>query len=261
MAKILSSDEIALPTAIEASWSPVVGDLTALELGSARFLRTDETSWTLSLDAVGAGAEAAVIVLEQARTTGDAGITSITRTHDAESAFPEINGQIQFDPRERIVIALHTLGSAAADSASITVSFGGTGDVAFDVHAIELMRQWSIPEGVDTDWALSYVDQSQVDDSDAGSVFATRRRVLRELSVSLRNREEAEIFLPDAGAGIMRILRSIGRSRQIMLIPRELSEPMDAQAAVAGRIRSDPEISHVDGPFFTITGLRIREAL
>lgn len=261
MAKILYSDEIELPATIDASWAPVVGDLSALELGSARFLRTNETSWTLSLDAVGAGAEAVVIVLEQVRTTGDASITTISRTHDAQAAFPEIGGQIQFDPRERVVVALHTLGSAAADSASITVSFGGTGDVAFDVHAIEMMRQWSIPEGVDTDWQLSYVDQSQVNESDAGRIFAIRRRVVRELSVSLRNRDESEIFLPDAGAGIMRILRSIGRSRPIMLIPRELSEPMDAQAAVAGYIRSAPEISHVDGPLFSITGLRIREGL
>lgn len=261
MAKILYTDEIPLPAVIDASWSPVAGELAALGLGSARFLRTDQSSWTLSLDAVSAGAEAALIVLQQARTTGDAAITAVARTHDDESAFPEIAGQIQFDPGRRNYIALHTLGSAAADSASLTISFGGTGDVRFDVHAIHLMRQWQIPDGIDTDWSVAYVDQSDVETSDAGGVFSARRDVLTELTAGLRNRDEFDTVLPADGAGLMRILRSVGRSRLAMLIPREWAEPMDAQAAVAGYLRGDPEISHVDGPIFTATGIRIRESI
>jgi len=261
MAKMLYDDEIALPAVIDVSWAPVAGDPSALELGAARWLRTDESSWTISLDASGAGADAALIVVQQVVRTGDAGITAMVRSHDDQSAFPEISGQIQFDARMRNYVALHTLGSPAADSASLTLQFGGTGDVAFDVHALRLLRQWQIPDGVDTDWSLAYVDQSGVERADSGGVFATRRQVLRELSVSMRNREDSNVLLPAGDAGVMRILRGVGRSRLIMVIPREWDQPMDAEAAVAGYLVSDPEIDHVDGPLFSTVGLRIREAL
>lgn len=250
-------DFIQKPSNITTSWAPTAGDVTALEDGPARFYRTDEASFSISFDAVALGASAVVIILEQVDLGTDGAIATAQRGANVPAAFPEDeSGNLRL-LYGRNTIALLGLSTAASDSAELNLTFSG-GDVAFDIHHINTLQQWDWPTGVDADWSVSYVDQSSVRVSDSGISRVTRRHILRELSFRIRNRDEDSLILP-VEHGLMRIMRRVGRSRPIMVIPRTGTQPVDAEAAVYGYLQRDPEVSHVAGAYFSSDELRVRE--
>ena len=257
-ARILYTDEAVKPaTNITTSWAPVAGDLAALDLGPARFLRTDEASWSMSFDAVALGAAAVVIVIEPIDLGTGGAINTAAKGANVPAAFPEDGaGNLRLRPG-RNALALVGLQNAGADSAELVLTFSG-GNVAWDIHAIAPLAEWQMPEGVDADWSISYIDLSAVNVADSGAPSVARRPVLRELNFRLRNRFEDEIILP-AEAGLMRILRGAGRSRPLMVIPRDLGDLIDAEAAAFGLIQNDAEIAHNTGPLFSTGEIRIRE--
>lgn len=270
MARILYTPEQIFRPTVTATLTELVGDINNLDAGPARFEIPSGGGNFLEVQFNSQGrndsptAFAAVVTVIDPLAS-DTDLFSLTPT---VTTVVGVSHQNVFTPGFDLGTATPPIGSRrglitattdAAGTYKFKIAKTGTAAVTIDIERIEFMRHFQLPKAVDSRWSLAYRDLSAVTNSDSGTQHVTQRRILRELSFSLTTRSQSDHILTTAGEGMMQIMQDVGRSRPIMVIPRETGEAIDARIAVLGRLVNDPELQHVTGPNFDLPTMTVRE--
>lgn len=270
MARILYDDGFTERKTItvtpQASAEQLIGDINNLDAGPARFRLPGGEAPRVKLSFTSGalpGEPRAVVVIASivSQDTGPAPKLVRNSTATGPDQTTDVFGtDLTIGRVEQRAAYATILNQVTSQTVEITLNDqDGAGELVFDIEQVLFLKDFLLPEGIDKGWSMRYADLSQVEESDAGAVFATQRRVLREIDFALSGRALADIFITANGEGLVKILRAAGRTRPIMVIPREAGEPIDIETAILGRVVSDSGITNRAGDIYDSDRLVIRE--
>lgn len=275
MARIIFDDRftdqptITLTDKDDAALVPIIGDINDLDSGPARFELNDSADRVkLGFSSTGSGTNpTAVIVLVSIVETNDdldagAELTRTTTIISGSGALVDVFGtDVALTSRGEIgpyaTVLPQSGGVNVYEMAFSSPVF--TGNVVFDIKRVIFLQNYTLPQNVDKGWGFRYVDLSQVEAADSGEVYSTQRRILREVEFSFSGRLLSSLFIDSSGNGLFKIFKSVGRTRFIMLIPDEASDPLNIESSVLGRVVSESSVLNESDQHYSSSRLVIRE--